>query len=103
MTLDALKSARQIAASLLAADGRLTDARIVAAGEGDDFNEVRLAMRITKTAANHAARLERALRCYADATFWDADCPEASLAFHDQGEIARSALIGRELYAQHRD
>lgn len=103
MTLDAIELARQIAASLLAADGRLADARIVTAGGGDDFTETRLAMQITRTAANHAARLERALRCYADATFWDADCPEASLAFHDQGEIARSALMGRELYAQHRD
>ncbi len=26
------------------------------------------------------------------AMVWDAECPEAALAFHDKGEIARAAL-----------
>lgn len=99
----AIEQARRIASDLLAADGRAADAGIVAGGGGDDFVEVQMARRMIEATSAHAARLERALRCYADLSFWDAECMEASLAFHDQGEIARSALVGKELYAQHRD
>jgi hypothetical protein len=95
--------ARRIASELLVAKGRVNDARIVASGGGDDFAEVQIARSITEAAFANVARLERALRCYADPTFWEAECPETSLAFHDAGEIARSALVGKELYAQHRD
>lgn len=99
----AIDKARRIAAELLIAKGRGDDARIVASGGGDDFAEVQIARCVTEATHAEVARLERALRCYADPSFWDAECPEASLAFHDEGEIARSALTGKELYAQHRD
>ncbi len=99
----AIDQARRIASELLVAKGRVNDARIVADGGGDDFAEVQIARWITEATRGHVTRLERALRCYADPSFWDAECAEASLAFHDGGEIARSALVGKELYAQHRD
>jgi Icc-related predicted phosphoesterase len=99
----AIESARHIAADLLTASGRIIDADIVLKGGGDDFGEVQVALQAVECAVNRTAILERALHCYADVTFWDAECPEASLAFHDQGEIARAALVGKELYEQHRD
>lgn len=103
-----LPDARRIAASYLTATGRPDDARMVIEGKGDDFVEVRVALQALGDAAAgdtaaRVGRLERALACYADASFWDADCAEASLAFHDRGDIARSALAGKELYAVHRD
>jgi hypothetical protein len=48
-------------------------------------------------------RYRRALNHYADAGFWNAELPEATLALHDSGETARLALAGRELFDMHRD
>lgn len=98
-----LPDARRVAATHLTAIGRTDDAGIVLAGRGDDFAEVRVAVRALGEMAVRVARVEGALACYAEADFWDAECPEASLAFHDRGEIARSALAGKELHALHRD
>lgn len=93
---ETIESARHIAADLLTASGRTVDAQIVLRGSTASSAHV-------ERAVVQTAILQRALRCYADVTFWDAECPEASLAFHDRGEIARAALVGKELYGQHRD
>ncbi|MDF0491266.1 hypothetical protein PX554_24400 [Sphingomonas sp. H39-1-10] len=98
-----LLEARRAAAAYLLSVGRSDDARVVNSGGGDDFVEVRVALQAIGATMERLGRLERALACYADQTFWDGDVPEASLAFHDEGEIARSALNGKELYALHRD
>ncbi len=98
-----LLEARRTAAAFLISAGRLDDAGVVSNGGGDDYVEVRVALHIVGATAERVGRLERALACYADQTFWDGDIPEASLAYHDGGEIARSALNGKELYALHRD
>jgi len=98
-----IPDARRIAASYLNSTGRPADARTVLSGSGDDYVEVRVALQTLSEIAARMSRAERALACYADETFWEADCAEASLAFHDHGEIARSALAGKELYALHRD
>ena len=97
-----LPDARRTAASYLIAAGRADDANTVLAGNGDDYVEVRVALQALTETALRVGRAERALATYADQTFWEADCAEASLAFYDQGEIARSALAGKELYALHR-
>ena len=98
-----LLEARRAAAAYLIRAGHSDDARVVSNGGGDDYVEVRVALQAVGAAAERIGCLERALACYADQSFWDADTPEASLAFHDEGEIARSALNGKELYALHRD
>ena len=98
-----LLEARRAAAAYLVSVGRSDDARVVSNGGGDDFLEVRVALQAIGATVEQVGRLERALACYADQTFWDGDIPEASLAFHDGGDIARSALNGKELYALHRD
>lgn len=95
--------ARVAAAAWLASTGRLHDAAIVEAGGGDDFPEVRLAAFLLGRSTGDRTRLESALRCYADPEFWDADIPEATLAFYDQGEIARLALAGADLVAPYRE
>jgi hypothetical protein len=98
-----IEEAREVAADLLGRSGRRQDASIVAAGSGDDFSEVRTALAALERRANRLDLIERALRCYADPSFWDEEMPEASLAFHDKGDIARSELAGRDMFAQHRD
>lgn len=99
----ALTEARRVAAEHLGQAGRTADAAIVARGGGDDFTEVILARRAASSTSDRADRLERALRCYADESFWEELGENAALAAHDRGEIARAALAGRELYALHRD
>lgn len=98
-----IEDARRIAAEVLRNAGQSRDADFVAVGGGDDFPEVRIALETLNGTSERLSLLNRALRCYADPTFWDDEVAEASLAFHDKGEIARSALIGKDLYAQHRD
>lgn len=98
-----LPDARRIAALYLTSTNRPNDARTVLAGNGDDYAEVRIAFQALSETSVRLGRAERALASYADETFWEGDCAEASLAFYDQGEIARSALAGKELYALHRD
>lgn len=100
---EALAQARMLAADFLRARGKGTDAEIIDAGGGDDFPEVMLARSVVISMADRVRQLERALRCYADPTFWDDDDPFASLAYHDRGEIAKDALRGREAFARHRD
>ena len=98
-----LDQARALAADILTQRGQGSDARIVRQGGGDDFPEVRLAMALHQALAPRLRRYERALQTYADGAFWDADIAEATLAYHDRGDVARAALAGKELFALHRD
>lgn len=98
-----LDQARLLAADVLARRGQDADAGIVRRGGGDDFPEVQLALALQKTHMAQLRRYERALRTYADATFWEGEMAEAALAYHDQGDVARAALDGKELFALHRD
>ena len=95
--------ARVLAADFLTQHGQEADARIVRKGGGDDFPEVRLAIALQHALAPQLLRYERALQTYADDAFWDAEIAEATLAYHDQGAVARAALDGKELFALHRD
>ncbi|OAN66740.1 hypothetical protein A7X12_10730 [Sphingomonas sp. TDK1] len=98
-----LEFARQAAAAVLAETGRAAEADMVVRGQGDDFLEVRTALLAVQRAGSRVALLERALHCYADPDFWDAEPCEAMLAYHDRGDVARAALRGRDGFAQHRD
>ncbi|SFJ12858.1 hypothetical protein SAMN03159338_0866 [Sphingomonas sp. NFR04] len=98
-----IEAARQAAAAVLVDLGRLAEAGMVARGQGDDFLEVRAALLAVRRASSRVALLERALHCYADPDFWDAEPCEAMLAYHDRGDVARAALRGRDGFAQHRD
>jgi len=97
-----VEEARALAAAALEAIGRADDAGIVRAGGGDDFPEVRVALAVLDAARERTGLLERALLYYADADLWEAEVAESALAFHDRGEVARSALAGRDLFV-HRD
>lgn len=99
---DLLRQARQIAASYLQESQRGFEADVVLRGGGDDFQEVQVAVRALAATASRLDLLERALHCYADEAFWDGEIAEATLSFHDQGDVARAALDGKEFYA-HRD
>jgi hypothetical protein len=98
-----IETARQAAAAVLQRMGRAAEAELVRKGCGDDFLEVRAALLATEQTATRVALLERALHCYADPDFWDAEPCEAMLAYHDRGDVARAALRGRDGFAQHRD
>lgn len=98
-----LTEARSAAAAYLAARARDDDARLVKDGRGDDFPEVGAALAAIATMSTKLECYRRALVSYADPDFWDAEVPQASLAYYDAGEIARNALVGRELFALHRD
>ena len=98
-----LQKAREAAADYLAAQGKAADAEIVRKGGGDDFPEVAIAMALLRQDEDERRRYERALQSYADPGFWDAEIVEATLAYHDQGIIARAALEGFELFEIHRD
>ncbi len=98
-----IRTARTLAASYLAANGRADQADIILRGGGDDFPEVQLAVQLWRMAGGELRRYRQALLAYADGAFWDGDCPEASLAFHDRGDVARGALAGKELFQLHRD
>jgi hypothetical protein len=95
--------ARSVAAHFLEAHGQDAQARIVRAGAGDDFPEVQVALLTLESLTRKLERYGRALGSYAAADFWEAECPEAALAFHDRGEVARAALAGRELFELHLD
>lgn len=98
-----IEQARSLAARALEARGLVLDARIVQAGGGDDFAEVQTARFLLADTDRHRQRLELALRFYADASHWDADLPDGSLAYFDRGELARGALEGRDQLGSHRD
>lgn len=98
-----IERARMIAASFLDARGQQHDAQAIRTGGGDDFAEVQIALSAVRDMLDRTTRLEAALATYADPGFWDPLLPEAALAFHDNGEIARAALAGKELFAIHRD
>lgn len=98
-----IEAARLAAAAWLESRGRTSDAAIVRQGGGDDFAEVQAALWALAASAGKLRRLERALQCYADESFWEAPAHSACLAAHDAGEIARAALDGRELFGLHRD
>lgn len=89
--------ARAVAAAFLEARGRPPLAATVRAGGGDDFDEVAVALAALRTQRREVDRLRTALAVYAEPDFWEASTPEATLAYHDQGGIARDALAGRDL------
>ena len=103
MTGELREEARRAAAELLESLGRHEDARIIRAGGGDDFPEVRVALLALCGMAAKVQRLERALRCYTDETLWEAHPHSEPLAVHDGGAMARAALAGREAFELHRD
>ncbi|MXO99603.1 hypothetical protein GRI97_11450 [Altererythrobacter xixiisoli] len=94
--------ARDGAIVYLRATGRDDLAALVAAGEGDDFPEVRSAAAALRGLGDVLTRYEAALRQYAEADFWDDDWPGGALARHDHGEMARNVLNGRPPFF-HRD
>jgi hypothetical protein len=96
-------AARIAAAEALTRAGRSADAAMVRSGRADDFPEVQAAQFALTDLSARTARLERALRCYADETFWEAHLNSEPLAVHDNGDIARAALLGKESFQQHRD
>jgi hypothetical protein len=98
-----IRRAREAAADYLAAQGKAVDADIVRKGGGDDFPEVAIAIALLRQDEDERGRYQRALQSYADPGFWDAEIVEATLAYHDQGIIARAALDGLELFEVHRD
>lgn len=95
-------AARAFAAEYVARLDRPDLARMVLAGEGDDFPEVIAAAALLAQQASRTERHLAALRAYADPDFWDEDLPGGSLASHDRGEIARNVLAGRTPF-HHRD
>lgn len=103
MSANLLDQARDLAATVLLDQGKNVDAGIIRQGGGDDFPEVRLALALYRASRAQLQRYEHALRTYADASFWDAAIPEATLAYHDQGTVARAALDGKDLFQLHRD
>lgn len=89
--------AREWAAAIHHDAGRGDMVRMIRSGLGDDFPEVKVALLARTAMLREVARYRIALGVYADDGFWDADVPEASLAFHDGGEIAKAALAGLDL------
>lgn len=98
-----LPEARGVAADYLELRGLAAAARTVRAGGGDDFPEVEIAVLAQRALMARIDRYQRALGNYADDSFWDGEIEEATLAFHDRGEIARAALAGRDGFDLHRD
>lgn len=94
--------ARDGAMAHLRAIGRDDLAALVAAGEGDDFPEVRSAAAALRGLGDMITRYESALRQYAAADFWDDETSGGALAGHDRGEMARNVLNGRPPFF-HRD
>ncbi|PXA84830.1 hypothetical protein DMC47_39435 [Nostoc sp. 3335mG] len=89
--------AREWAASVHDGAGHDDMARAIRSGGGDDFFEVKVALLARSAMLQQVTRYKIALGVYADDSFWDAEIPEASLAFHDGGEVARAALAGLDL------
>jgi hypothetical protein len=103
MRRDDLEFARNAAASFLRSRGRERDADFIMSGGGDDFPEVQLTLSVLRAAGERIGRMVRALKCYADPTFWEDVAGSPSLASFDQGEIAMNAIAGKELFATQRD
>ncbi|MCP3733205.1 hypothetical protein M9978_22635 [Sphingomonas sp. MG17] len=103
MATPVIGSARALAARALMAEGRNAEADIVLSGGGDDFPEVQVARLALDTIGDHHQRLELALAFYAEPDHWDSDVPDGSLASLDRGEVARSALRGKDQLGSHRD
>ena len=80
----AIERARAAAHDYLIARGYPQEARLVASGKGDDFAEVRLALKLLD-------QIEARMRHYADALEFYADGRE------DEGARARRALAGEPL------
>lgn len=99
---EALHDARAFVEALFQSLRRGDLAMLVAAGEGDDFPEVRIAAGLLEDRSRRLATQENALRQYADPGFWEDDAPGGSLASHDRGEMAANVLAGRPAFF-HRD
>jgi len=94
-----LLEARQLAAAHFQDAGREDLARMVVAGQGDDLPELTIALRAMHDLMPAIERFERALAAYADGDFWGDGEWYSTLAFHDQGKVARAALAGEDILA----
>ena len=101
--VDVLARARAAAAGHLAERGYSAEADAIRGGRGDDFAEVRIAMRILADEDERLGRLALALAAYAAPSFWEEDRAGASEAAIDAGTIARAALTDTPPPAQHYD
>ncbi|AKM11571.1 hypothetical protein AB433_05525 [Croceicoccus naphthovorans] len=93
-----IAQARQAVAQHFLAIDKPHLARIVLDGQGDDFDEVQLAVSVLAKQAGTIARYQDALHQYADHGFWDDALPGGPLALHDAGEMARNVLAGRTAF-----
>lgn len=103
MKEDPVTQARAAAAAFFQKRGDADRAAMVYSGAGDDFPEVQLALLAQSEMQIVLTTYRRALSVYADPEFWTGDIYEATMSFHDQGETARFALAGLDLFNTHRD
>lgn len=87
-----LAVARECAAAHLAETGYAQEATIVRSGQGDDFAEVRMALKLMESGRFKIWR--QALETYADAGFWDEAAIGGASSDADRGTLARQALAG---------
>jgi len=99
-TAKLLYAAREIAATVMEARGRGEDAKIIRSGSGDDFAEVAIASAAIASNRELLGRLDRAVRYYADPELWDEGAAGFSLAYYDQGLIARATLAGKDILTE---
>jgi hypothetical protein len=94
-----LIEARKLVAAHFQAVGRDDLSRMILAGQGDDMPEMAIALQARRDLMSMVERFERALAAYADESFWgDGEC-YSSLAYYDQGQVARAALAGEDILA----
>jgi len=97
-----IDTARNIVAITLRASGREDLAKMMLQGAGDDLPELSATVAALTDLYGQHARLKQALQFYADESCWDDDLPGGALTMHDRGEVARNALLGRDIF-RHRD
>lgn len=99
-TAKLLDAAREIAGTVMEARGRGEDAKVIRSGGGDDFAEVAIALAAIGSTRELLGRLDRAVRYYADPELWDEEGTGFSLAYYDQGLVARATLSGKDILTE---
>lgn len=89
--------ARDAAADLVAGRGYTTEAAMIRRGDGDDFTEVQLALRLSRHRDRRMQLYEQALSFYSDDDFWNEDLPGGALVHADKGLAARCALSDKPM------
>lgn len=89
--------ARDAAATVVAGRGYVIEATMIRRGEGDDFPEVQMALRLALHRDRRMQLYEQALSFYSDADFWNEDLPGGALVHADKGLAARCALSNKPL------